>query len=417
MITCREMNDLVAFGDISTPTSSFQTNGTWNFIFMDMTTMSGLSNATTGDSTYHRKEHTIDDAFVPMLPEDFVKDFGFVATAIVTPVLCIIGIFGNSLGVGIIWRDMRRQKMSIHMYLFALILFDIIFLAISLVRVVPSIIEPTNRHLANYVDAHMKYIVIYLDMNFTYASRAMVFVMSCERLLSLVKPLHVKNMWLGKYPVRIITICFTFNALFLMPVPINSEVVLLPVGNSSEYIFRFKNYKTFMASYWLIQVIVQEIIPILSLIIINIAIPVQFYRISKERLSSLTINQHSMGKQQKKLTVTVMIITAMYILLSLPMIVILCLQYVSPDYSTRGKYRLIFWFAVDITNLLSYVNAANDFLVYFLVSNKYRALFKKRLCCCLDRASEYFNKDSTLSLQSEKTNIGSFAVTVTDQIL
>ena len=47
----------------------------------------------------------------------------------------------------------------------------------------------------------------------------------------------------------------------------------------------------------------------------------------------------------------------------------------------NGKYRLVFWFVVDLGKCLAYVNAANDFIVFYLVSNNYRWVFKEMYCC------------------------------------
>ncbi|MEW8548625.1 MAG: 7 transmembrane receptor, partial [Candidatus Thiodiazotropha sp.] len=236
--------------------------------------------------------------------------------------------------------------------------------------------EDLGRYLAQYMRLGM----VYVDMNFTHSARFIVVVMSCERLVSVLKPLHVKETWLAMYPIRIIIICLVFNALFLLPVLINAKVVEVQDGNTTEYMFTFRNYETIMAPFMVVQVIVQSFLPLLFLIPINIAIPLQYYRISARRRSVLKVASNEAMNQQGKITATVMVITFMYILLSAPLIAIKLLQFVDPDFSMNGKYRIVLWFVIDLSKFLAYLNAANDFVIYFVVSNSYRAVFKEMYC-------------------------------------
>ena len=322
------------------------------------------------------------DASWSLISPDFATGFSFITNAYVTPALCIVGLLCNSLGLNVLWKDVKQQKVSVYKYLLALVCFDITFLAISLIRVTPSIVGIFDLHLSKYIDSHMKLGIVYADMSFSYTAKGMILVMSCERLVSLVKPLHVKNMWLSKYPLTVIFVCFIFNAIFLLPVPINAEVVTLQDGNQTDYMFKFKNHEAFMKSYMIVQVVVQDFFPITCLVIINMAIPLQYYRITRKRLSTLNINSESVTDQQGKITITVLIITVLYILLITPTVVVKFLQFFDLNYSIHGKYRLVLWFAIDVNNLLSYINAANDFLVYFLVSNNNRNLLKRKFCGC-----------------------------------
>ena len=142
-------------------------------------------------------------------------------------------------------------------------------------------------------------------------------------------------------------------------------------------------------------------VPTLFLVPVSVAIPLQLYRASK---LNLTLN-NNISKQQKKVTITVMAITTLYIFLSIPFVVSKILQNVDPDFNMQGRYRLYFWFIADLGRCLGYLNAANDFLVYFIVSNYYRMVFKAMYCqsCGGKAVIRRRYQSSTLCYSSKET--------------
>lgn len=311
------------------------------------------------------------------IAEADVKRFSFVSRSFVNPIVCLLGFIGNSLGAGVLWRQAKQQKLSIFWYLCALTITDNVFLGLGVIDGIARVVQAFDMALAKYLIAHFRLGLAYLDNTSLHSARFIVVVMSCERLVSVAKPLHVKDTWFAKYPIRLILACILFNVLFGLPIIINSTVVTKHVGNRTEYIFTFKNYDKFMAHFWVVEATVHSFLPTTLLIFINLAIPLQLYRSAKHLRSTLKKDASS---QQGKVTATVMTITIMYVFLSVPLIVVKILQYVNPDFNTSGKYRLYFWFMADMGRCLGYFNAANDFPIYFLVSNNYRAVFKAMYC-------------------------------------
>ena len=363
-------------------------------------------------TTVASQQHRNSDAF---LSEKAINDFKFVSKFFIIPVICTFGIVSNSLGIGVLWQDTKQQKLSIYFYLLALTLADLLYLTIGLLRTIPEIMMSFEIETAKYIDAHAKPTVIYLDMVFSHTASAMIIVMSIERLLALIRPLTVRNTWFGKYPTQIVLICVMFNILFLLPYPIGFEVVSTETGNTTDYSLRFKkeannSMKTFMT----VQRIVDNFLPMIVLISTNVAIPAKYYHISKRRLADLNmVTRGQFGSVQAKITSTVLAVTIMYMLLQIPMLISLLLPYLDVEYSFDGEKRLVFWFFVDLGNLFSYINAANDFLIYILVSSHYRSVFKAKYCGCLGRGNIYM-RDSDLSVTGQ--TVGSWSTVGTQDI-
>ena len=344
-------------------------------------------------------------AYVPAIPEADVRLFSHVTRSFVNPIVGIVGCVGNGMGVGVLWRQARQQKLSIFWYLLALTITDIIFLALGIVDGIPRVISAVDTELSKYLIAHFRRYLSWIDNTFLHQARYIVVVMSCERLISVTNPFKVKDTWFAKFPVRLVMVCLVFNAIVASPIVINAKVVALIKGNSTEYIFTFNNYDNFMTYWWVAEAIIHSFIPLFILVPINIAIPVSLYKASKQLRS--TMNRNS-SKQQAKVTGTVMTITLMYIFLSIPLLVMKTFQYANPDFNMNGKYRVYFWFMADLSKCLAYINAANDFLVYFLVSNNYRAIFKAMYCgSCVKGAEPQIKYE---------TNARSFASTSKDMV-
>ena len=321
------------------------------------------------------------ESFTLAISESAVKTFSHIARTYISPIVGIIGFTGNSLGVGVLWRQAKQQKLSIFWYLCTLTMIDAFFLGLAIIDGIPYAIVPAfDKELAKYLIAHFRLGLAYCDITCIHTARYVVLVMSCERLISVVRPLHVKDTWFAKYPGRMMFACVFFNAVFLLPVLILATIVTKTTDGQIEYIFTFKSYDTFFAQYWVVEAVVHSFIPMFFMVAINIAIPVQVYRASAKLRHSRSASSKDSGSHQGKITITVMAITLMYIFLSIPLLVVKILQYIEPDFNMTGKYRLVFWFIADLGKLLAYFNSANDFIVFFVVSNNYRAVFKSMYC-------------------------------------
>ena len=357
-----------------------------------------MFNSTSGENISSFPSFTTDPGDVTttepnsFLTEETYKRFAFYTQIIVTPLICIFGIIFNALGFGVVWPDVKQQKMSIYKYLCALTLSDMIYLLVGLIRTIPTILKSLDMEHAAYFEEHMKRWSIYFDMVISHTSLALILVMSFERMLALVWPFKVRRTWFAKYPLSIIIFCFFANVLFHLPFIVYFEVASFSAGNTTVYFIRFNPAVVEeMERYHVTQTVVDYIIPAVCLLVTNITIPIKYYRITQSRKSTFSETTHSFTSRQMKITSTVFAVTLMYFLLSVPNVTIKILSFVDTDYSFDGKHKLVFWFAIDISNLFAYINAANDCLIYVLVSDYYRSIFKRKYCICTRSVTEESN--------------------------
>lgn len=364
-------------------------NSNWSFTDAAMMTTPLLNVTTVDNTSVWTIAVSSQEESSSGLTVDTYKKFAFAINIIVIPILCTFGIIFNGLGLGVIWPDIRQQKWSIYTYLCALTLSDMIYLAIGLIRTIPTIMKTLSVENAEYVEEHMKRWTIYLDMVFSHTSVAIIIVMSFERMIALVRPLQVKRTWFAKFPVGIIMSSFLINVIFLLPFVVYLEVASFQKGNETKYFIRFNpDIEADMDRYMIAQTVVDYIIPAICLLVTNITIPIKYYQVTKHRLTKFNVTPGSFNNRQLKITSTVFAITVMYFLLSVPNLSIKMLGFIDEEYSFDGKHKLVFWFAIDLSNLFFYINAANDCVIYILVSDYYRKVFRRKYCgCCIPDVS------------------------------
>ena len=355
---------------------------------------------------------TENDGGLFSITEEAYEEFSFISNFILSSIICAFWLLGYSLALGVIRKDTRQQKLPIYLFLFSLTFFDLLYLIFGLIRYIPHVIGFKDKQLANYVDEHMKLGTIYVDMVLAHTSHALIVVMSIERLNALLRPFTVKNSWLSRYPRGIISVCFLFNVIFLIPYALYFEIGSYQANNQTNYYIQFKEEAVeTMDLYMLIQAVVDYVIPAIVVLLINIAIPIVYSRAISERRTMIEMTSQGLNNQQTKITSTVFCITLMYFLLSLPNLFIKILAFIDKGYSFDGKYKLSFWLFIDISNLFSYINAANDIIIYVLVSDHYRRIFVAMYChssCCRrwrgshDIDSSGDSKDFSLTTVSER---------------
>lgn len=323
----------------------------------------------------------LEDVPFLIVTEEEYEAFAFVVNIVVTPILCSLGLVGNVLGVGVLWRDSKREKLTIYVYLCFLTLLDSVYLFFGVTRSVPNLIKVADKYFANFIEEHMKLGTIYIDMVFTYSATTVILVMALERLMALTRPFTVKHSWLSKYPRRVLATCFIVNALFFIPYLLCIEVASFEnEDNRTEYYVQFKHDAVeLMDAFTFVHTIIHNYIPCCMILVVNFAIPIAFSRILKSRTNTLQMNVNQ-GSQQTKITLSIFCITVFYFLFNLPDLFCKTLAFVDPRYSFDREYRLSFWLFMDLTNLFTYLNAAIDFVIYILVSDHYRKIFKQMYC-------------------------------------
>lgn len=326
--------------------------------------------------------HHADPPFA--ISEVTFKRFNLVNSFILSPLVSLIGIIGNSVGLYILRKDQNRRNMSIYTYLFSLMVFDIAPLFCGFELPVTDVIALFDKELGQFLQSYTFVIVGYFNILLKHMSAVMLIVMSLERWLSMVFPFKVKYMVLSKHPKTITVLSFILTAMYVTPFSISFRpATFKDEENNTVYANNIaEDFQDMFFVYRYFETVILLYICPAVILIINILIVIAYSRILQKKQSTLKTDKNTGG--QTKVTAIVLSVAGLYILLSIPFIFIQSLLLTNEDYSFYGPYKFTFFVFIRLGDLLARVNAAVDFFIYIFVSNHYRGILTSIMCKCLE---------------------------------
>lgn len=336
-----------------------------------------------------------DDEKQPMfnISEQFLEDYIFILNVILGPCVCVIGIFGNSLGLYVLFKDPKRAEVPIFLYLLCLLLSDIIYLLSALFSCVVDVISVYNHNLGNYIRIHAERQVSFLDILFYHVTVYTLTIMSLERLMIITSPLKKRDFFLSRYPRLVVSVGLLLFLGYLVPWPICLKVATFQTkDNRTELGLKIKDgfEQLYQVIFTTETILLNYIAPVIVLAI-NALILFFFARYLRQKSKILELRRAD-SRNQVKITALVLVVCVFYLLLSVPSIFGQTLIMVDEDYGFRGRFKSHFFFFYHTGNFFTRFNAALDFYIYIVVSSRYRALIKFMIFnrCCnvnLSRAS------------------------------
>lgn len=299
---------------------------------------------------------------------------------VISPVVYILGIVGNSVGLCVLGKDKANRQMTIYVYLLALLAFDILYLFVSVLDSVVAIIKLYDNPMSVKLLVAIGNPCGYLDFLFNHVSVYLLIIMSIERLMVFVYPMGRQNSFLSKYPYRVVFTGFFVFALYLLPFPISLQYVEIhtPQNKTAYKIIRKEGFENVHKVGSLLELAVLQLIAPAIVFVVNTLILIFYSRFLTKRATTLNTDKKG-AKNQRKITIVVVVACGMYFLLSMPNTFIQVLRLIDSDYSFDGRYRNTFAFFFLLGDLFARINAAVDFFLYILVSTKFRRIFREMI--------------------------------------
>lgn len=317
--------------------------------------------------------------FLLITQETYTQN-NFITSIILTPIISVLGILGNSVGLRVLGKDPNKRQMTIYTYLLSLMAFDIVYLILGLSVTATEGSSLFDKYLGNEIIENFGIYRGYIDIVLNHISTALLIYMSLERLLALICPFKVKNSCLSKYPRVIIFATVVGSAVSLLPFVLSIRVVCFTnEENRTAYTTALvPEYVDLFENFIFVQNILLHFLCPIAILVLNLGIAISYSRFKKQRSSALKTSQ----SDDRKITIVVLSVATMYFVLSLPNLFIKTVMFLDSDYSFYGRFRIAFFFFINIGDLLARINAATDFLIYILVCGHYRALVMSMICKC-----------------------------------
>lgn len=324
----------------------------------------------------------IDTVVDPSLIE-FQETSRFWVQKVLVPIIMIIGVIGNTMTIFIMTQ--RRMRSSTNWYLAALAIFDMSYLVFSFIL--------SFQHYPNIHDSQFypywklwPYLITITDAS-SNSSVWITVTFTIERYIAVCHPMKGKVICTESRAKKMIVI--EFISIFVITLPTAFEWNIVEVMDSNnntqiraEYSELGLNPTYVSVYYWMVSVLF-IIIPFILLAVFN-AFLIKSVHSSKSQRKTMTRRKETgdQARQESKITIMLIAIVILFLFCQLPTAVILLygsFHHVEPgtneDYLLRGLG--------NIFNFLVALNAAGNFVVYCLLSQKYRRTLLLIFCPCL----------------------------------
>ena len=333
----------------------------------------------------------------------------------IVPTISVIGIFGNICGIWFLLHEKLRQPF--HVYLFALISIDLIFLLLSAVRNGLIIGEHFDRYLADRLSCYYSAKLRHTQSTVYNTCAYLISLMSFERLVNIIFPLRVKIFRVRSYTIFLIVVICILTAAFAWPTFVLSEPketknpvtnVITCISVRSQWA---KDHQTFIHVYMQAALIIARFIPAGVTSFANMALCIYLAR-QRSLRTELFEKKANKGEisEQLKITITLLLLSICLVLSLVPTATASILSNYYPEtYGRKGHEYYTQQFLRDLGYLVRVISAANDFFIYVMMSKASRRTFKKMLwsTCCRLYVSDVNDKGSRTSSRVYSTKLPS----------
>ena len=306
---------------------------------------------------------------------------------VISPFLCVVGIFGNVLTLVIV-RD-QKKKTSSSCLVFSLALSDLLVLVARLSYDIyrnfqifaPAQTVAFSRYIPSYGFLE---ITIYLRR----VSKILLIPVVIERLIAIWFPLQVRSLCTTRKSMLFVGFLVVFASIFGIPNIVDCMITHLRVINEGGVVYKgqmatvlelARNYKYLsetMSFLFKINRVVFDFFPMIFVILANVAILIGLKDSIKVLEISNTQTDWSTArkKQTKQITRMLLSVTVTFVFLCLPDDIISVLV-------NYFNFRNIESYVYTTCNTFSTLNHAVNFLLYWALNSTYRQRYLAIVTC------------------------------------
>ncbi|XP_013771836.1 sex peptide receptor-like [Limulus polyphemus] len=316
--------------------------------------------------------------------EVFREQSRFWVQRVLVPMILIIGLIGNTVTIVIMTR--RRMRSSTNSYLAALAIFDMLYLicvfVLSLAHY-PGIQDPHY-----FIYWHIRPFAIMLTDACSNTSVWLTVTFTIERYIAVCHPIRGKVFCTETRAKKVIVFVSLICFFLTLPTPFEWTVVEITDDKTNETKMTmnfsdFGNNNIYKTVYYTMTAILFIFIPLFLLSIFN-SFLIRSVHLSKIQRNTMTRQRETRDSLQQENRITVMLIAVvlLFFICQLPTAAILVYTSLHTVYPHTNKEALLLGLG-NIFNFLVCINAAGNFILYCLLSQKYRRTFLLAFCPCI----------------------------------
>ncbi|CAH0393921.1 unnamed protein product [Bemisia tabaci] len=305
------------------------------------------------------------------------------------PFVVAVGVMGNLITILVLTR--RRMSSSTNNYLSALAVADLLYLLFHFtlsLKHYPGMSAPDKIIYWTY-----RPYVLWLTDATNAASIWLTVSFTLERYIAVCHPLRGRMSCTESRARKVIVLVFVLCLLLTASTPFEHLVSVCLNSNGTKELYlaattlaQNKHYRSFYFSF---TTIVMIFIPIFLLGICNIFLVSAVHR-SKSKRPDLTQDRgHSNYRQnqENKITLTLVMVVSLFIICQAPTAILLIYQIFVRNKPNSNAFNIELGLG-NIFNFLVCVNSASNFILYCIMSDKYRRTLMMTLVPCLAKTKK-----------------------------
>ena len=334
------------------------------------TTESGMSNTTARDAAAQ--------VFVPLRLIPFFKARILVAK-IVLPLILLFGTFGNVMII-IIMRRMRSAVSSLSVYFTVLAVSDLIglytnFMFNLVLKLLRLNLSPLGRPGCKLIA-----LCLFLTEVTGLMSAWTLVIMTAQRATSVLWPHRVNVFCTRRKSLLILLGTFLFSACINFHIVYGHDVIYISNTTRKVCTYVGDDHIFFMKNVWpWISVVSFSLLPFCLIVASNsLLVKTLIASVRENTLKLSAIHSDQTTSRQRKVssvTLTLVVVSAAFIVLSLPDCIRILVRYLSPPASVADdlKFLVAIDFLFEVFGYMWNANSAVNFYLYCLTGAKFRA--------------------------------------------
>ncbi|OQR68844.1 FMRFamide receptor-like [Tropilaelaps mercedesae] len=314
-------------------------------------------------------------------PDETLQNVRFVFQRLLVPIVALIGIIFNSLTMVIMTR--RRMRSSTNNYLAALATADCLYLICTIYFSLRHRFGETDP-CYNFYRRLRPLMQLFVDTAQN-TSVWLTVAFTIERYIAVCHPMRGKVLCTESRSRKVILAVLLYTIVLTMPTFFEFKVVEEQNARNETVVrvvaSEMGSDVLFTTVYYWLLVVMNTIVPLVILIVFNTFL-VRSVHLSRWQRSKMTIRQRpdvarEPNSQENKITVMLIAVVILFLVCQMPSAVLLI-------YTTFDDAMSTFILVLgNFFNFLVCVNASGNFVLYCLLSNKYRRTFVNMFCPCV----------------------------------
>lgn len=326
----------------------------------------------------------------PLHPDPAYRDFReqsrFWVQRVLAPLIMIIGVVGNSITIVVLTR--RRMRSSTNCYLAALAIFDMLYLILFFSL---SLSHYSNTDTEDFYPYYRCFgVMLMLTDACSNTSVWLTTTFTIERYIAVCHPIKRKVICTESRAKKVVFAVFVVCFLCTIPTPFEWTVQTRVDLASNQTLVRavyseFGRNMVYKKVYYWVTVVLFIFIPFVLLAVFNSFLIWAVHQSkSQRRLMTMTQTQRDSANQENKITIMLIAVVILFLICQLPTAVMLV--YTSAHvYPLNSNSDALITGLNNIFNILMASNASCNFVLYCVLSEKYRRTFHKVFCKCTHR--------------------------------